>query len=108
MFTFSATVVRVVDGDTMDLLFDLGFRIQRLERVRLADVNTPEVRGADKARGKLAKARVQALCPVGSVVKVQTGKAGKFNRYVAHVQVDGVGDLGELLVAEGHAALYGS
>ena len=50
-----AQVVRVVDGDTFDLLIDRGFRATQIERVRLLDVNTPEVVGVSKAAGLAAK-----------------------------------------------------
>ena len=57
-FCYNAKVVRVVDGDTIDLLVDLGFSIHHKVRVRLYGINTPESRTRDleeKALGLKAK-----------------------------------------------------
>jgi len=57
-FCYSAKVKRVVDGDTVDLLVDLGFDIHHKIRVRLYGINTPESRTRDleeKALGLKAK-----------------------------------------------------
>jgi micrococcal nuclease len=51
-----AQIVRVVDGDTFDLLIDRGFRATQVERVRLLDANTPEVVGTSRAAGLAARA----------------------------------------------------
>lgn len=45
MYTYKCTIVRVVDGDTIDIAIDLGFNITIKERVRLEGVDTPEVYG---------------------------------------------------------------
>jgi len=47
-YLYKATLKRVVDGDTMDLVVDAGFYISVHERFRLKDVNTPEVFGVNK------------------------------------------------------------
>jgi len=49
------TVKRVVDGDTLDLEFDLGFKVSTRQRVRLARIDTPELRSKDRQE------RVRAL-----------------------------------------------
>lgn len=46
MFTYNCKILRVIDGDTVDIQIDLGFDISIKERVRLLGVNTPEVFGA--------------------------------------------------------------
>lgn len=46
MYTYSCKVLKVVDGDTLDLEIDLGFNIKIKERIRLYGVDTPEVFGA--------------------------------------------------------------
>ena len=45
MFTYRCEILEVVDGDTLDIRIDLGFDISIRERVRLHEVNTPEVYG---------------------------------------------------------------
>ena len=51
-------IVKIVDGDTIDIEIDLGFSLTKKERVRLAGIDTPESRTRDleeKAEGLLAK-----------------------------------------------------
>ena len=51
-------IVKVVDGDTVDIVIDLGFNLSKKERVRLAGIDTPESRTRDleeKAMGLEAK-----------------------------------------------------
>ncbi|MCK4429246.1 MAG: hypothetical protein KAU95_02630, partial [Candidatus Aenigmarchaeota archaeon] len=42
-YKYKAKLVRVVDGDTIEVVMDLGFYIQLKEKLRLAGVNTPEI-----------------------------------------------------------------
>ena len=69
MYEYKATIVRVVDGDTVDVDIDLGFDVWlRSQRIRLFGVDTPECRTrnkATKAHGLLAKAYVQKALIVG-------------------------------------------
>ena len=114
-YRFEAEVIRVIDGDTIEVRIDIGFGATFKTRVRLARINTPELRGEDAARGQAAKKRVQELLPVGTGEKVflQTYKDGndKYGRYLADVHVDGVVSehagnticLNDLLVSEGLA-----
>ena len=52
-FWYGATVLKVIDGDTIDLVIDLGFNIHHKIRVRLYGVNTPESRTKDAAEKEL-------------------------------------------------------
>ncbi len=64
MYEYNCTVTRVVDGDTIDVILDLGFSILHKCRVRLYGIDTPESRTRDKdekARGKLAAKYVETL-----------------------------------------------
>lgn len=45
MYTYPCIILSVIDGDTIDVELDLGFHIKMKERVRLLDVDTPEVFG---------------------------------------------------------------
>jgi len=70
-----AEIVRVVDGDTVDVLIDLGFGIRMKERVRLYGVDTPEIRSLalrEKKFGLLAKEYVEGILTVGSLVILDT------------------------------------
>ena len=48
MYEYSCTVDRVVDGDTIDVILDLGFDVSFKTRVRLYAIDTPETRTRDK------------------------------------------------------------
>jgi micrococcal nuclease len=106
------TVLRWVDGDTVDLrvssVHDFGFRFRYgftfEDRFRLFGVNTPE-------RGQPGWAEATAACvafaPVGSTVYVETHKDSrdKYGRWLADIYVNG-SSLNLHLIAEGLAALY--
>ena len=102
MYTYRATVVRVVDGDTMDEDIDLGFYMRTRQRLRVARIDTPE-RGEPGFTE--ATDRVKELCPVGKEVVISTSKTGGFGRCLAEVMVDEV-NLSDTLLTEGYAELY--
>ena len=115
-----AEVVRVVDGDTLDLRIDLGFDVQLATRIRLVSlddagqlvgVDAWETRGRERAQGKAAKLRVEELYgePV-RILSARGGSRGKYGRWLAAVLFktdDGWRDLGQALLAEGHAEPWG-
>jgi len=90
LWHYRAQVVRVVDGDTLDLLVDKGFGDYTRQRVRLLGVDTPELRprrkpeaekAAEKAAAIVAKDRVEELVG-GKQVILKTAKAGKYGRWL--------------------------
>ena len=86
MFEYSCTIVKVVDGDTVDVDIDIGFGVWlKKQRIRLYGIDTPESRTRDleeKKYGLVAKAFVEASLPVGSTRKLTTvkDKTGKYGR----------------------------
>ena len=86
MYEYNSRIIKVVDGDTVDVDIDLGFDIVLSnQRIRLAGIDTPESRTRDleeKKFGLLAKEMVESYCPVGSTVTLRTSKdeRGKFGR----------------------------
>lgn len=73
-FVYRATVLRVVDGDTIDLMVDLGFDAHTKQRIRLAEVfaaesNTPE--------GKLHSAHLSSLLVPGHIVVLESQRVDK-------------------------------
>jgi endonuclease YncB( thermonuclease family) len=79
-------VVRVVDGDTVDVILDLGFGLFKKERCRVAGVDTPEKRtrnDKEKMLGNDATAFAeQWFAEEGSII-VKTEKDGKYGRMLA-------------------------
>ncbi len=105
-YIYKATVTKVVDGDTVDLLVDCGFNIIRKERIRFYGVDAWETRGEEREMGLEAKRFVEETIPVGTEVVVRTGKErGKFGRYLGEIFVNNI-SLNDMLLAEGHAEVY--
>lgn len=95
MWTYKAKVNRVIDGDTLDLEVDLGFRVGIGVRIRLAGVDAPEL---SEPRGHMAKQFVEHLLPVGSPVTIRSEKDKRsFDRYVASVTLADGSDLAQRL-----------
>ena len=112
MYEYRAEVLRWVDGDTVDLMVDLGFTVLMRTRFRLLGVNTPETnRKASREAGKAAQAFAEELAPQGSVVLVQSHKTGKYGRWLGVVYpMGGEGDalvsVNDALLQAGHAVPY--
>ena len=116
MYEYKAKVLRVVDGDTVDVDIDLGFGIwMHRERVRMMGIDTPESRTRDKvekAFGLASKARLKELLPIGSITVLKTeidksgeDKKGKFGRILGDFIVDDRRAT-DILIEEGHAVAY--
>ena len=109
MYDYRAEVLRWVDGDTVDLLVDLGFTVLVRQRFRLLGIDTPEVRGVEREDGLRASAFAEALAPVGSTVLVRSHKTGKYGRWLGEIWPlgEGSGDplpsVNDALVDAGHA-----
>ena len=86
MFEYNCTIVKVIDGDTVDVDIDLGFGVWlKKQRIRLYGIDTPESRTRDleeKKYGLVAKAFVLAHLPLGSTRTLTTvqDKTGKYGR----------------------------
>ena len=116
MYEYSCKILRVVDGDTVDVDIDLGFGVwMHKERVRLHGIDTPESRTKDleeKKYGLLAKEQIQAFMPIGSMQTLVTvkDKTGKFGRILGEILVEGnlhqTVSVNKTLLIEGHAVEY--
>jgi len=111
-FCYNATVVRVVDGDTIRLDIDLGFDIVlNNQSVRLYRVDTPECRTRDlkeKAAGLLAKSVVKGFIDQGSkvVIKTSLDTKGKFGRILGTIITDNGININEHLIDNNYAVEY--
>ena len=96
MYEYGCTVTRVVDGDTIDVVLDLGFSILHKCRVRLYGIDTPESRTRDKdekARGKLAAKYLGDAIHNGTKVVLRSklkDSKGKYGRVLGEVIVDDI------------------
>ena len=118
MFEYNCKIVRVVDGDTVDVDIDLGFDVWlKKQRIRLYGVDTPESRTRDleeKKYGFAAKAFVEKYIPVGSkqILRTKLDDArGKFGRILGEfVAFDAVNDrqstVNQMLIDTHNAVAY--
>jgi len=84
-------ILRVVDGDTIDILIDLGFGLTKKERVRVAGIDTPESRTRDlyeKKLGKEAAAYLTKQLAEGDII-ICTEKDGKYGRMLGWLYKSG-------------------
>ena len=94
MYEYSCKVTRVVDGDTVDVILDLGFSILHKCRVRLYGIDTPESRTRnkdEKIRGKLASAFLTDAIKKGKKVTLRSklkDSKGKYGRVLGEIVVD--------------------
>jgi len=109
-YRYRAELDRVVDGDTLDVLIDLGFYIKIKERIRLEGVDTPEIYGVPQdseeyRRGLEAKEYVERrLVENRNQMIIETRKMGKWRRWLAKVYLPDTGrTLNEELVEKGLA-----
>ena len=81
MHEYKVNIVKVVDGDTVDVDIDLGFGMWlRNERVRVMGIDTPESRTSDKIEkifGLAAKARLSSLLGTEAILHTQVSKKGE-------------------------------
>ena len=108
MYEYHATMTRVIDGDTLEVVIDLGFKVAVRETVRLAGINCPE-RNTDA--GQAAKHAVEEwFANEGSRCVIKTRKAEgeteKYGRYLAAVVSRHGADLVADLIAAGHAVRW--
>lgn len=90
MYIYNAIIVAVYDGDTITADIDLGFH-SWLKKVkfRLYGINTPEVRGESKERGRAVRDTVREMILNKEVtIKTHKDKKGKYGRWLADVFVE--------------------
>ena len=124
-FEYNGTLVKVLDGDTIDCYIDLGFDLKIKKRIRYMGIDTWESRTRDldeKAKGLLAKARNKELLEAG-VFKIVSHGTGKFGSVLGEIFVsadvvgheiseaidrssDGLVSINDILIEEGHAYEY--
>ena len=114
MNEYNVKVLKVIDGDTVDVDIELGFGIVLTdERVRIMGIDTPESRTSDKVEkifGLASKARLKELLDEEAILITQDDKhgedmKGKFGRVLGDFRVGGK-TVTEILIEEGHAVAY--
>ena len=108
MYKYNAKLDRVVDGDTIDALVDLGFDTWKKVRIRMMGMNAPESRTRDleeKKLGLAAKARLIEMLGNGEFT-LQSHGVGKYGRCLGEIFRESDVSLNKQLINEGHATEY--
>ena len=104
-------VTKIIDGDTIDVIIDMGFDIMCKSRIRLFGIDTPESRTRnleEKVRGKLSKKYLTDLLKSSKKLVVKTHKGsetGKFGRILGELFGNGV-NLNLKMCNDGYAVQY--
>ena len=115
MHEYKVNILKVVDGDTVDVDIDLGFGVWlRNERVRIMGIDTPESRTSDKVEkvfGLAAKERLISLLGEDAILDTQVSKKGedmkgKFGRILGNFRTIAGEHCADILIDEGHAVEY--
>ena len=106
-------VTKVIDGDTIDVVIDLGFSIMYKSRVRLAGIDTPESRTTDKyekALGLEAKKYLADRIKEAKNIVIRTEKmdsSEKYGRILGWIYVDdNTVSLNDMMINDGYAWGY--
>jgi len=115
MYEYKCKILRVVDGDTVDVDIDLGFGVWlHKERVRIMGIDTPESRTRDKVEkifGLAAKERLNSLLGEKAILETKVSKKGedmkgKFGRVLGNFRTTAGDHCASILIEEGHAVPY--
>jgi micrococcal nuclease len=110
MYTYTASVLKVIDGDTIEVDFDLGFGVWlRNQRIRLDGIDTPESRTSDKeekVRGTLSKDKLKEILGKDIQITTKIDPNEKYGRILGVLMnKDGV-NVNQWLIENNYAVKY--
>ena len=100
-YRYRATIINVVDGDTVDAAIDVGFDLTITKRLRLMGIDAPE-RGQDGYQ-ESKEALINEI--LGEVVTIVTEKSDSFGRYLAWIHTEHF-NVNKWMIAQGYATYY--
>lgn len=116
MYTYRATVLKVVDGDTIDCEIDLGFHIKIVKRVRLARINTPEMNSKNESERVAASNATNFLKQIENkviAIKTELDRSDKYGRILGYIFQDKdeqifpwITSMNARMIKEGYAVEY--
>ena len=109
MYEYKAKLIRVIDGDTVDAMIDLGFDTWVMKRVRLYGIDAPESRTKnldEKSQGIAATKRLAELLAASTdQLIIRSHGVGKYGRCLGTLFI-GECNINQQLLLEGHAEEY--
>jgi micrococcal nuclease len=111
MYNYKATCTRVIDGDTIEVIIDLGFNVMIKETVRLKGIDTPESRTRNTLEKQAGLKVEQFLIDLieGKTIYITTEKSNeKYGRYLADIYLnfEDTKSINELLIEKEYAKVY--
>jgi endonuclease YncB( thermonuclease family) len=101
-FCYHAENLRCIDGDTLELLIDCGFKHSWKVSCRLAHINAPEL---STPAGQTAKAYLIGRIPVGTKLYIISKSLDKYGRPIAEVYLNGA-SINEEMISKGYAVKF--
>jgi micrococcal nuclease len=110
MYTYTASVLKVIDGDTIEVDFDLGFGVWlRSQRIRLDGIDTPESRTADKeekVRGLISKEKLKEILGKDIQITTKIDPNEKYGRILGVLVNDKGINVNQWLIDNNYAVKY--
>jgi micrococcal nuclease len=114
MYTYECNTIRVIDGNTVDAVIDLGFNVTIRQRIKLYGINVEDIRSVDndkKSKAIASKSRLTELLGTQFICETQLNKRGKAGRIMGNVFVNNPDgskvNINEQLIKEGFAVRFG-
>lgn len=88
LYHYKIEILRVVDGDTVDVLIDLGFKTYKKERIRLSEINASEMNSKDegeRTQAQLAKEFLSKILPLGLKCFMTSISYDRYGRIVGNI-----------------------
>lgn len=111
LYTYKCYPQRVIDGDTVRLIINLGMNVQVIENVRLRGIDAPEIRGSERPEGLKSKDFLEWLLDEPNFpdhsyyCTTYKDRKGKYGRYIVELFVDD-NNINDIMVEEGYAEPY--
>lgn len=105
MYIYNATILRVVDGDTVDAAVDLGFDIHMNMKLRLMGINAPEL---STLEGKNARDWLTTILAGENnqiTIRTEKDRTEKYGRYLATLLIGDV-SINQMMIDDGYAVVY--
>lgn len=102
MYQYNAVVNKIIDGDTVNMTIDLGFRLSYTANCRLAGINAPEM---NTEEGKTSKIALSIMLGIGDKVTINSTGLDKYGRPIVEILRKDT-TVNKIMIEQGHAKPY--